>query len=50
MNTNSDIVYFDIAATTPLDPRAAEIMNEINKKSIGNPSSVHQFGQKLTTY
>ena len=46
MNTNPNIVYFDIAATTPLDPRVAEIMNELNKKSFGNPSSVHQFGQK----
>ena len=46
MNSNSNIVYFDIAATTPLDPRVTKIMNEINEKSFGNPSSVHQFGQK----
>ena len=46
MNINSDIVYFDIAATTPLDLRVAEIMNKINKESFGNPSSIHQFGQK----
>ena len=46
MNINSDTVYFDIAATTPLDPRVAEIMNKINEESFGNPSSIHQFGQK----
>ena len=45
MNINSDTVYFDIAATTPLDPRVAEIMNKINEESFGNPSSIHQFGQ-----
>ena len=46
MNVNSNIVYFDIAATTPIDPRVAKIMNKINEESFGNPSSVHQFGQK----
>ena len=46
MNTNSNIVYFDVAATTPLDPRVAKVMDEINTHSYGNPSSIHQFGQK----
>ena len=41
-------VYFDYAATTPVDPRVAEIMAEClkSKEAFGNPSSVgHGFGQ-----
>ncbi len=39
-------VYFDNAATTPMDP---EVMNEIQKhfkETYGNPSSLHSYGQK----
>lgn len=39
-------LYFDTAATTPLDLRVAEYMHEINKDIFGNPSSIHQAGQK----
>jgi len=39
-------LYFDIAATTPLDLRVANHMHEINKDIYGNPSSIHQIGQK----
>ena len=39
-------LYFDIAATTPLDYNVSELMNEIQKTTFGNPSSIHQFGQK----
>ena len=38
--------YFDIAATTPLDTQVAKLMNEIQINIFGNPSSIHQFGQK----
>jgi len=38
--------YFDIAATTPIDSNVLEIMNEVNSNFFGNPSSVHQAGQK----
>ena len=41
--TNS---YFDIAATTPLDPKVSKLMTEIQDTVFGNPSSIHQFGQK----
>ena len=39
-------LYFDTAATTPLDLRVANHMHEINKDIYGNPSSIHQTGQK----
>ena len=39
-------VYFDIAATTPIDELVSNHMHEINKNIYGNPSSVHQLGQK----
>ena len=39
-------LYFDIAATTPLDHNVSELMNEVQKTVFGNPSSIHQFGQK----
>jgi len=41
-------VYFDYAATTPVDPRVAAVMAEclLSKDAFGNPSSVgHGFGQ-----
>ena len=46
MSVNSNMIYFDIAATTPLDPRVSDMMNKVNQESFGNPSSIHQFGQK----
>ena len=39
-------LYFDIAATTPIDPRVVNHINDINKSIYGNPSSIHQSGQK----
>ena len=39
-------LYFDIAATTPLDERVAKLINEVQTTIFGNPSSIHQFGQK----
>ena len=39
-------LYFDTAATTPLDLRVADHMHQINKDIYGNPSSIHQTGQK----
>ena len=35
-----------IAATTPIDMEVVEEMHRINKNNFGNPSSIHQFGQK----
>ena len=38
--------YFDNAATTPLDPKVAKLMHEINLSYFGNPSSIHRKGQQ----
>lgn len=43
--TNSPI-YFDYAATTPVDPEVLKAMLPYLQKEYGNPSSVHQFGQR----
>ncbi|MFX1287143.1 MAG: cysteine desulfurase family protein [Promethearchaeota archaeon] len=42
----SKYVYLDYAATTPMDPRVIEVMNERFKDSYGNSSSLHSVGQK----
>ena len=44
--TETNSLYFDIAATTPLHLDVANHINEINKVTYGNPSSIHQIGQK----
>ena len=44
--TDTNSLYFDIAATTPLNLDVANHINEINKTTYGNPSSIHQIGQK----
>lgn len=39
-------IYLDYSATTPVDPRVAKKMMPYFSKEYGNPSSIHQFGQK----
>lgn len=39
-------IYFDNAATTPLDPQVIEEMVDHMKSNFGNPSSTHDFGRK----
>jgi cysteine desulfurase len=39
-------VYLDYAATTQMDPRVIEAMNEHFRESYGNSSSLHLMGQK----
>jgi len=39
-------IYFDNAASSPVDPRVAREMYEWQLAHPGNPSSVHQYGQK----
>ena len=39
-------LYFDIAATTPMDIDVAEIIHRANIENYGNPSSMHMSGQK----
>ena len=38
--------YLDYAATTPVDSRVLDAMLPFFTKSFGNPSSVHEYGQK----
>ena len=39
-------VYFDNAATTPLDPAVLEAMLPYWQQHFGNPSSIHSFGRE----
>jgi cysteine desulfurase len=39
-------IYFDYAASTPLDPRVLEKMMPFFSDDFGNPSSIHTFGQR----
>ena len=39
-------IYFDNAATTPLDPEVIEVMVNVMKNTFGNPSSVHAIGRQ----
>ena len=42
-------VYFDNAATTPLDPEVIQIMTETMQEHFGNPSSIHAHGRQAKT-
>lgn len=46
MRINEQYTYLDYAATTPVDPRVREAMMPFFSEHFGNPSSVHQYGQK----
>jgi len=39
-------IYFDHAATTPVDKEVAALMHEYMTEKFGNPSSVHAFGRE----
>lgn len=39
-------IYFDNAATTPLDKEVVKVMTEHMLDNFGNPSSSHEFGRK----
>ncbi|MGE5440010.1 MAG: aminotransferase class V-fold PLP-dependent enzyme, partial [Bacteroidota bacterium] len=40
-------VYFDNAATTPIDPRVLDRMLPYLSEHFGNPSSIHEEGRKV---
>ena len=44
--TDSNYIYLDNAATTPMDPRVIEVINKHFKETYGNASSLHSIGQK----
>ncbi|MCA9733471.1 cysteine desulfurase [candidate division KSB1 bacterium] len=37
-------IYLDYAASTPVDPRVAEVMQDATMRVFGNASSIHGFG------
>src|SRR5450755_2495777 len=39
-------VYFDNAATTPLDPEVLQQMYQVMESTYGNPSSIHRHGRE----
>ncbi len=39
-------LYFDHAASTPVDPRVLRAMRPYFSNEFGNPGSLHSFGQK----
>ncbi len=39
-------IYFDYAATTPVDPRVVKEMIPFFSRQFGNPASLHSFGQE----
>jgi cysteine desulfurase len=41
-----DKIYLDYAATTPVDPHVVDAMLPFFHESFGNPSSVHEYGQR----
>ncbi len=42
-------VYFDNAATTPLDPEVLKQMYTVMESTYGNPSSIHGHGREART-
>lgn len=42
-------VYFDNAATTPLDPEVMQAMVDVMREEFGNPSSTHAHGRSVRT-
>ncbi len=39
-------IYFDNNASTIIDPRVLEVVVQDLTQSVGNPSSIHVFGQE----
>src|SRR6266700_2843242 len=46
MANNTPRIYFDNAATTPLDPEVLEAMMPYLTEKFGNPSSIYSYGRE----
>ncbi|MCC2546131.1 cysteine desulfurase [Hymenobacter sp. BT175] len=46
-STGTNAVYFDNAATTPLDPEVLDTMLPFMREFFGNPSSIHGHGRQV---
>ena len=46
INSNIMKIYFDNAATTPIDKEVLDVMLPILSEQFGNPSSIHSHGRK----
>jgi cysteine desulfurase len=46
LTKNSDMIYFDHAATTSIRPEVIEEMTQVMKNCFGNPSSTHGAGRE----
>lgn len=44
------MIYLDNSATTAIDDSVIQLINDLNKKVYGNPSSVHKKGQEAKKY
>ena len=42
-------VYFDNAATTPIDKEVLKEMYQVMENHFGNPSSIHAYGREVRT-
>jgi cysteine desulfurase len=42
----AELIYLDYNATTPVDPRVAEVMRDALERLWGNPSSGHRLGRE----
>ena len=42
----NNLIYFDNASTTRVDPRVLEVYNKTHEENFANPSSIHKEGQR----
>ena len=43
---HNNLIYFDNASTTRVDPRVLEVFNKTHEENFANPSSIHKEGQR----
>ena len=40
------MIYFDNAASTPVEPKVINLVNGLMRENFGNPSSIHEYGRR----